>query len=121
MSVLGPRKSGGVLALNMYLYADQQTFLDRDFGLIEMLAEPLFAVGKRHVAFPQTFIKSDFEISKRVVGGMVFAKILEQIHKEQVSEGDENAIRVLAIEHGSHWKKLESLLVRTSKNLRTLT
>ena len=121
MSALEPRKSGGVLALNIYLYADQQTFLDRDFGLIEMLAEPLFAVGKRHVAFPQTFTKSDFEIPKRVIGGIVFAKILEQIHKGQVSGVDEDAIRVLAIEHGGHWKKLESLLVHATKNSRTLT
>ena len=45
---------------------------------------------------------------------------MEQVHKGQVSEGDENAIRVLAIEHGGHWKKLESLLVRASKNSRTL-
>ncbi|MDA8533803.1 hypothetical protein N9K41_02120 [Burkholderiaceae bacterium] len=68
----------------------------------------------------EVIFKSDFEIPKRAVGGMVFAKILEQIHKGQVSEGDENAIRVLAIEHGGHWKKLESLLVRASKNSRTL-
>ena len=45
---------------------------------------------------------------------------MEQVHKGQVSEGDENAIRVLAIEYGGHWKKLESLLVRASKNSRTL-
>jgi hypothetical protein len=30
------------------------------------------------------------------------------------------AIRVLAIERGGHWKKLESLLVRASKNPRIL-
>lgn len=69
----------------------------------------------------EVIFKSDFENPKRVVGGMVFAKIREQIHKGQVSEGDENAIRVLAIEHGGHWKKLESLLVHATKNSRTLT
>ena len=31
------------------------------------------------------------------------------------------AIRVLAIEQGGHWKKLESFLVPASKNSRTLT
>ena len=68
----------------------------------------------------EVIFKSNFEIPKRVIGGIVFAKILEQIHKGQVSGVDENAIRVLAIEHGGHWKKLERLLVRASKNSRTL-
>jgi single-stranded DNA-specific DHH superfamily exonuclease len=68
----------------------------------------------------EVIFKSDFEIPKRVIGGIVFAKILEQIHKGQVSGVDENAIRVLAIEHGGHWKKLERLLVRASKNSRKL-
>ncbi len=86
-----------------------------DFQLVRLVGNPPLEPRARVTDF-----KIDFEISKRAVSGMVFAKILEQIHKGQVSEGGENAIRVLAIEHGGHWKKLESLLVRASKNSRTL-
>jgi DNA-binding CsgD family transcriptional regulator len=63
VSVLEPSKSGGVLALNLYRYTDQPTFSDRDFGLIELMAEPLFAVVKRHVElkrFNSTPTHSDF-------------------------------------------------------------
>jgi predicted GIY-YIG superfamily endonuclease len=98
--------------------------LHRDLKNIErdmkkQLIEKLNSLPKTSLI--EVVFKSDFETPKRVVGGMVFAKILEQIRKGQISEGDENAIRVLAIEHGGHWKKLDSLLVRASKNPRTLT
>jgi DNA-binding CsgD family transcriptional regulator len=42
--------SGSVLALNLYRYKGQSSFSDRDFGMLEMLAVPLLAVTKRHIA-----------------------------------------------------------------------
>ncbi len=59
VSVLEPRKSGGVLALNMYRYSDQPSFSDRDFELIEMMAEPLFAVVKRHIELKRCTSKTN--------------------------------------------------------------
>jgi DNA-binding CsgD family transcriptional regulator len=51
VSVIEPTSSGGVLALNMYRYADQPSFSETDLALIELLAEPLFAIVKKHVEF----------------------------------------------------------------------
>lgn len=51
VSVIEPMQSGGVLALNMYRYADQTSFSESDLAMIELLAEPLFAVVKKHVEF----------------------------------------------------------------------
>jgi DNA-binding CsgD family transcriptional regulator len=51
VSVIEPMRSGGVLALNMYRYADQTSFSESDLAMIELLAEPLFAVVKKHVEF----------------------------------------------------------------------
>ena len=59
--------------------------------------------------------KDDFQIPKRAIGGMVFDRVFEQIRKDEVSPDDKSKIRSLAIAHGGHWKKLESLLFRASK------
>jgi len=59
--------------------------------------------------------RSDFEVPLRAIGGMVFDRVFEQIRKDEVSPDDKSKIRSLAIAHGGHWKKLESLLFRASK------
>ena len=59
--------------------------------------------------------RSDFEVPLRAIGGMVFDRVFEQIRKDEVSPDDKYKIRSLAIAHGGHWKKLESLLFRASK------
>jgi len=59
--------------------------------------------------------RSDFEVPLRAIGGMVFDRVFEQIRKDEVSPYDKSKIRSLAIAHGGHWKKLESLLFRASK------
>lgn len=61
--------------------------------------------------------RSDFVIPMRAVGGMVFERVLELIRKDEISPDEKSKIRSLAIAHGGHWNKLESLLLHTSKKV----
>ena len=49
VSVIETNQAGGVLALNLYRYLDQPSFSESDLSMISLLADPLFAIVKKHV------------------------------------------------------------------------
>lgn len=53
LSVAEQDGADSVFAINLYRYSDQNRFSDREFAAFEMMAQPLFAAVRRHLALRQ--------------------------------------------------------------------